>query len=189
MRFRYPRVSGKMRAPYRFGRKRTSASTMLQAGAIHPEASERVPTWFAILEDITVRAKSPAGPPGHSVRVSSPTCGGGLGRGASWQAQGLGRASPTASGRGCATAASRKPIAHSLPLLPCRREQIAAAPHRADDAGMGGVGLNLTPNAHDSDVNCTVEGLGVAGIGELQQALAGQHSFRVFCERLQQAVF
>src|SRR6266852_4370359 len=68
-------------------------------------------------------------------------------------------------------------------------EQIAAAPHGADDAGMGRVGLDLAPDAHDSDVDSPIEGLGVARIGEFEQAFAGEDPFRVFGKRFQQAIF
>src|SRR5258708_7192726 len=76
-----------------------------------------------------------------------------------------------------------------LRLLADWGEQIAAAPHGADDAGVGRVGLDLAPDTHDPDVDRPIEGLGVAGIGEFEQAFAGEDPFRVFGKRFQQAIF
>src|SRR6266436_8324326 len=74
-------------------------------------------------------------------------------------------------------------IARSLRLLTRWGEQIAAPSHGADDAGVGRVRLDLAPDAHDPDVDRPIEGLGVAGIGEFEQAFAGEHPFRIFGKR------
>src|SRR5258708_8817959 len=76
-----------------------------------------------------------------------------------------------------------------LLLFSHRGEQIAAPPHGADDAGVSRVGLDLAPDAHDPDVDSPIERLGVARIGEFEQAFAGEHPFRVFGKRSQQAIF
>src|SRR5215470_2549797 len=80
-------------------------------------------------------------------------------------------------------------IAGSLRLLAQWGEQIAAPSHGADDAGVGRVGLDLAPDAHDPDVDSPIEGLGVACIGEFEQAFAGEDPFRVFGKCFQQAIF
>src|ERR1700759_3615618 len=54
-------------------------------------------------------------------------------------------------------------------LLTRRREQVAAATDGADYRRLGRVRFDLAADAHDAKVDGTVEGLAVAGIGELQQ--------------------
>jgi len=69
------------------------------------------------------------------------------------------------------------------------REQIAAAPDGADHCGLGRVDLDLAPDPHDPEIDGAIEGFGVARIGQLQQPLARQHTFRIGRENLEQAEF
>ena len=54
---------------------------------------------------------------------------------------------------------------------------------------MSGVGFDLAPDPHDPQIDGPVECLGVAGIGQFQQAIPGQHPLGIGGEHLQQAVF
>src|SRR5437867_2081055 len=76
-----------------------------------------------------------------------------------------------------------------LTLLARRREQVAAASDRANDRGLGRVDLDLAPDAHDAQIDGSVEGFGVARIGQLQQPFARQHPLRIGREHFQQAEF
>ena len=79
--------------------------------------------------------------------------------------------------------------AHSAMGFRRRREQVAAAANGADDRGVGWVRLDLAADAHDPQVDRAVEGLRVAGIGELEQPFAREHPPGIGGKHLEQAVF
>ncbi len=68
-------------------------------------------------------------------------------------------------------------------------EDVTATADGTDDRGMGRVGLDFSPDPHDPQVDGPVEGLRIAGIGQFQQAVAGEHPPGIGGEDLQQAVF
>src|SRR5262249_7239772 len=74
-----------------------------------------------------------------------------------------------------------------LRLLAGRREQIAAAANGADHCRLGWVRLDLAADTHDAQVHGPVEGLAVAGIGQLQEPFPRQNPFRIGGEHLEQA--
>jgi hypothetical protein len=52
---------------------------------------------------------------------------------------------------------------------------------------MGRVGLDLLANAGDADVDRPVERFRIAGLGEVEETLAGQHPLRVLGEGFEEA--
>src|SRR5258706_1388016 len=69
------------------------------------------------------------------------------------------------------------------------REQISAAPDGADHRGLARVRFNLAPDSHDPQIDRAIEGLAVARIGQLQQALAREHPLRIGRKSFEQAEF
>ena len=67
-----------------------------------------------------------------------------------------------------------------------RDEHVAHAAHRPDRLGVGGVGLDLATQPGDAQVDRTIERLGLAMGGDLQQPVAHQRPVRVLGEDLQQ---
>src|SRR5215207_5075372 len=73
-----------------------------------------------------------------------------------------------------------------LLVLAVRGKHIAGAANRADDARMGRIGLDLPPDAGDAHVDGAVEGVGVAGVREVEEPLARQHPPRMVDEGLEE---
>src|SRR5215203_5964909 len=73
-----------------------------------------------------------------------------------------------------------------LLVLAVRGKHIAGAANRADDARMVRIGLDLPPDAGDAHVDGAVEGVGVAGVREVEEPLARQHPPRMVDEGLEE---
>src|SRR5262245_60295269 len=51
------------------------------------------------------------------------------------------------------------------------------------------VDFDLSPEAHDPEVDAAVEGIGTAVVGQVQQLIPAEHVVRMLGERLQQVEF
>src|SRR5688500_1360585 len=84
-------------------------------------------------------------------------------------------------------ACSWKIVAQTLSLLVALgREDVAGAADGADDARVVRVRLDLPADARDSHVDGPVKGVGIAGVGEIEQPLAREHAPRVVGEGLEE---
>src|SRR3954447_1566186 len=59
-----------------------------------------------------------------------------------------------------------------------RREHVAAAAHRGDDARLRRIRLDLAPETPDLDVDAAIEGLRRAPLAEIEQLIAREHAAR-----------
>src|SRR5262245_26992664 len=64
-------------------------------------------------------------------------------------------------------------------LPPIGREQVSGSAHRADDRRMRGVRLDLPADPGNAHIDRTVERLGIARIGEIEQPLARENPLGV----------
>ena len=66
------------------------------------------------------------------------------------------------------------------------REDVAGAADGPNDARVVRIGLDLAPDARDPHVDSAVEGVRVASVGEIEQALAGEHPAGMIGEGLEE---
>src|ERR1700730_3930164 len=68
-------------------------------------------------------------------------------------------------------------------------KQVAPTAYGTNDRRAGRIGFDLAADAHDAQVDGTVESLGIAGICQFQQSVARENPLRIGGEDLEQAVF